>query len=43
MIAIAVVALGLFGVWALWGEDLGLRGDGDEPAPGRRGPTASTT
>lgn len=42
MIAVAVVALGLYGVWALWGEELGLRG-GDEPAPVRGGPTSTTT
>ena len=42
VIVIAVVALAAWGVFALWGEDLGLRGD-DAPAPTRAGPGGATT
>jgi hypothetical protein len=41
VIVVAIVLLGGFGVWALWGEDLGLRGGRDRP-PARTGPAATT-
>ena len=45
VIVVAIVAIGAGGVWALWGEDLGLReGDRkDRPAPTRAGPGGATT
>lgn len=45
VIVVAIAALAATGVWALWGEDLGLRKNhrANEPAPTRAGPGASTT
>jgi hypothetical protein len=43
VIAAAIVALTAFGAWALWGEELGLRGEAQPPAPTRAGPGGHTT
>lgn len=43
VIVLAIALLGAFGVWALWGEELGLRGDRHREAPTQAGPGAATT
>lgn len=45
VIVAALLALAGFGVWAVWGEELGLRDDQTQeaPVPTRAGPAAGAT
>lgn len=45
VIVVGLLALAGFGVWGVWGEELGLRGSEtrEPPVPSRAGPPAGAT